>query len=85
MNNHINSQVFYYHHNAKTCFLRLVLFDYNHFSNRLKNRLCHFFCCFSHCNRIRQVVQNIFWHCTWNGTSSCCEITSHYFRPKSQG
>ncbi len=37
-----NNQVFYYHHNAKTCLLQLVLFDYNHFSNHLKSHLCNF-------------------------------------------
>jgi hypothetical protein len=44
-----NSQVFHYHHNAKTCLLRLVLFNYNHFSSLFLS-LMLFSNHFSHCN-----------------------------------
>jgi hypothetical protein len=38
----INSQVFYYHLNAKTCILQLVLINYNHFLGHFKNLLYYF-------------------------------------------
>ncbi len=32
----INNQIFYYHHNAKTCISQLALFNYNQIFNRFK-------------------------------------------------